>query len=301
MSKINEIKKRIVAIKKNKKITQAMNMVAASKFRKAHHSLIMARPYSDKFYQIVADITQRLGDSENFFLKNEGNKVGLIVVAGDRGLCASFNSNIFRKSEEFISSYASPQDLELILVGTKTTQYFKNKDYKVVSQFPNFYDKLNVGKAGRIADIILDNYFNDNWREVYVIYNDFRSAISQKTIVKKILPPGEEFLKKAAVAETNADGSVKVAKEEYVMEYIYEPDQQTFLRFLLKKHIYFQMYRIFMESITSEQGSRMTAMEAATSNATEMIGSMTLRFNRERQSMITGEIAEIVGGAEALN
>ncbi|MFH1428824.1 MAG: ATP synthase F1 subunit gamma [Candidatus Margulisiibacteriota bacterium] len=287
MSKLNEIKQRITGVKKTKKITQALNMVAAAKFRKAHIELLSARPYSDKLYQLINDLCDRLITKESLFFANEGQKTGVIVIAGDRGLCGSFNNNIFKKTESFAKEIG--QDIELILIGTKTCQYFKKQILPIVKEYLHFFDQAAFENARNVSEFILEQYLNHNWKEVFVVYNDFKSAITQKTLVKKILPVEENVLEPS-----------ETPKEGYCTDYIYEPGDDEVIKALLTKHTSFQLYRIFLESSTSEQAARMTAMEAATDNAVDMINRYTLRYNRVRQAVITTEIAEIVGGAEAL-
>ncbi|MFC1595756.1 ATP synthase F1 subunit gamma [Candidatus Margulisiibacteriota bacterium] len=282
MSKINEIKQRIAGVKKTKKITQALNMVAAAKFRKAHIALLKARPYSDKLKQIINDLNSRLIVKDNPFFTGRSDKAGIIVVAGDRGLCGSFNNNIFKQAEAFVRTLNT--EYELVTIGTKTFQYFKNKNHPIAIKYLDFFDRLTIQDTNKVSAFILEKYLTGSWGSVHIIYNDFKSALTQKTLITKLLPVSEQIPE----------------APEYIADYIYEPGEEAVIDMLLKKYINFQMYRTFQESSTSEQGARMTAMEAATDNAQEMIDSFSLRYNRVRQAVITTEIAEIVGGAEAL-
>ena len=291
MSKINEIKKRIVGVKKTKKITQALNMVAASKFRKAHIGLLDARPFSDTLYSLINDLNERIITKDSVFFKNSGTKIGIIVVAGDRGLCGSFNNNVYKEVQLLIEKTNLP--VELITVGTKACQYFLNKEFHLIEKYYDFFDDLDINSSRNVSRLVLENYLNQKWSEVHVVYNNFKSALTQIPQAQKILPID-------SIAEFSKDKD-SISSEKIHSDYIYEPTQEIIINSLLTKHIDFQLYRVFLESITSEQGARMTAMETATDNAEEMINNYTLKYNRIRQAVITTEIAEIVGGAEALS
>jgi len=300
MSKIGEIKNRITGVQKTKKITQALNMVAAAKFRKAQDNLYAARPYSDKLYALIDKLTSQMNNKNNVFFSSNDlqGKIGLVVIAGDKGLCGSFNNNIFKRAGAFMEEHSSGK-IELVLVGNKACLFFKQKDHPVIERFFNFFDKFTAETARQVSDCILDKYLKNDWSVVYVVYNDFKSAITQKTLLLKILPI-DDFKAGNQVGSMDSDTVAEEKQTTPYSNYLFEPSKQEVLQSLLSKHIHFQVYRMCCESITSEQAARMTSMESATDNANEMINMLTLRFNRERQALITTEIAEIVGGAEAL-
>jgi F-type H+-transporting ATPase subunit gamma len=213
----------------------------------------------------------------------ESNKVDLIVVTSDRGLCGAFNSNIIRQSEQFMREHPD-WEFTLHLVGRKANDYFKRRDFNIRKVSLNILSDVSFPHAVAVGEDVVQNYLSEEFDQVYMVYNEFKSAIQQKVIVEQLLP-----IKPMDISE-----------DYYPVEYTFEPSEDVLLEELLPRHINVQVYRVFLESVASEHGARMTAMEAASKNAAEMIEKLTLLFNRTRQAAITTELIEVVSGKEAM-
>lgn len=282
MSKLNEIKTRIESVKGTKKITQAMSMVSASKFKKYLSILNNARVYNNKLLEFRGKIISNNEYLQNivFFKENNAKKNLLVVISGDKGLCGSFNTNILKKTLEFAKELS---DFEVLIIGSKASQYLKKEKLNIIDQHLSFFDNFSYEKTEQIANFILAGYQNGNWQNVFFIYNNFKTAISGDTIVNKFLP-------------------IKKDIDNYSKDIIYdfEPNFSNFVNIFVNKFLRFSIYKILLESLTAEQGARMTAMDSAVSNSNDMINQLSIKFNKARQNIITTEIAEIVSGAEAL-
>jgi F-type H+-transporting ATPase subunit gamma len=211
----------------------------------------------------------------------------LVIISGDRGLCGAFNSNIIRRSVEFLRAYQDDPEISLTLmvVGRKVRDFYRRRgQYTLRSEYASFFDRLAYSHAAQIAQDLTSAYVEGEADEVHLVYNEFKSVATQRVVVEQLLP-----IQPAAVPEG-----------ESVVEFIFEPSPATVLERLLPKHVEVQIYRALLESLAAEYGARMTAMENATKNASEMIDLLTLQFNKARQERITKELLEIVGGAEAL-
>lgn len=285
MGNIKDIKTRIESIKSTRQITKAMKMVAASKLRKAQEKIVAARPYADKISDILTRIKfKNVGAEHRVFQPIEsGNRLVLIVTA-DRGLCGSFNYNIIKKASEILADEKNLKPTDIVCVGKKGYDFFSKRDYSMKTKFTDLFNEMDFGKSVDICDSFFSDYLNGEYSEVYVVYNEFKSAIEQNIIAKKILP---------IEVDENADISP--------VDYLYEPDEDSVIEELAHKYIDVEIWRILLESSAAEQGGRMTAMDNATENASDLISSLTLQYNRERQAKITTEIIEIVSGAEAIN
>ncbi len=282
MANIKEIKMRIESVKSTRQITNAMRMVAAAKLRKAQDNIIKARPYADHIDHMLRMIKLKNNATDHPILTDvEGKgKTAFIIVTSDRGLCGSFNSQIIRKAIKYIEQHPNA---DLICIGKKSYDYFKKHSTKVTENYINLFNEMDFSVSSDVAVKILELYLDQNYIKIDILYNEFKSAIQQDIIVKQLLPVKPIELEDV----TNHD-------------FLYEPDEDTIIEEIGRKHINVEIWRIMLESSAAEQGARMTAMDSATDNATDLIGELTLRYNRVRQASITTEIIEIASGAEAL-
>ena len=288
MATLRDIRKRIGSVKNIEQITRAMKMVAAAKLRKAQERILAARPYARHLRSVIASVAARVPAELHSLLKPHppGQGVSALVVTADRGLCGSFNANILRRSKRLVEEQegSSAGGVRLYLAGRKAMGYFKSHPVETFGSMQDFFRDLSFSHGAKVAGELVAHYLAQKPTTLYVIYNEFKSAIAQKLVVEPLLPFSPADLPSAGRAD-----------------YIYEPaDPSAVLTSLIKLHLEVQIYTIFMESYAAEQAARMTAMENAADNAVELTGDLTLIYNRARQAGITKEIAEIVGGAEAL-
>ncbi|RLD99046.1 MAG: ATP synthase F1 subunit gamma, partial [Aquificota bacterium] len=245
-------------------------------------------PYAYKMHEMASSLALRANPELHPLLaKREENKILLVVVTSDRGLCGAFNTNILSRAEEFVrEKRQGGKEVFIVAIGRKARDYFKRRpEFQVVRVFVDFFLKrVEYNDAAMLAELVTAEYVNDKYDAVYVIYNEFKSAIRQDVTVERLLPIEP----------------IEVREKEIVVDFIYEPSPQEILDELLPLHFKTQVYRVFLESYSSEQGARMTAMDNATKNAEEMIKTLTLQYNKARQASITKEILEVVAGAEAL-
>lgn len=285
MASLKSIKKRIVTVKNSKQITKAMTMVAAAKLRRAQENVLAARPYAEKLGSVLQNLATSGGADGHPLLQMENSKKALlIVITADRGLCGAFNANICKAAERFISEKSSSyEELKLMTIGRKGADYFKARA-KVSKSYSNILSELNYHTAALIAREVIDGFLAGEFGEVHLLYNAFKNVMSQDITLTQLLPitppPGQQ--------------------EEFRPEAIYEPAKEELLLELLPKNIEIQIFHALLESIASEHGARMTAMDSATKNAEEMIGKLTLQYNRARQAAITKELLEIISGAESI-
>ncbi len=282
MAQLRDIRRRIQSVKNTQQVTSAMKMVAASKLRKAQKAVIQARPYANRLEEIISALLQSQELPEHpLFTGHTGDKLHLLVIAGEKGLCGSFNTNVFRDVETLSKKYP---DLVLTLVGKKAVDHFKNRNYTIQDQIIGA-DKMETEVlAGKLAQTLSDAYISGECHKVAITYTEFQTALTQNVVTEWLLP---------LTFETQDDQPVN-------LDYIFYPDPQKILNLLLPRYILSQINRSLLESHTSEQGSRMTAMDMATRNSEDMIGELTLLYNRARQAAITTELIEIVSGSEAL-
>lgn len=287
MATLRDVRRRIASVKSTQKLTRAMKMVASAKLRKAERLLVQARPYSDKIVQVMRSLALRAEAKDRPLLSaGETNEVELVVVTGDKGLCGAFNSNVLRFALSSIKGL-SDKKVNLYLVGKKARDFFKSRpEHSVRELYINFWRTFGFGDAAHVAQDLADAYVRSSYRATYLVYNEFKSALTQRVTMEQLLP--------IAPMDVAADAS------ETVTDYLYEPSAGYLLDELLKRYVEFRVYRALLESSASEQGARMTAMDAATDNAQEMIDGLTLQYHRARQASITKELIEIVSGAEAL-
>ena len=287
MANLKVIKKRISSVKNTQQITRAMKMVAAARFRKANAAVVAARPYSNKLHEVLSSLALREERKVHPLLVRRGKKKALLLVmSSDRGLCGGFNINVAKASERFINDPASGfETYDLIVVGRKGKEHFARRpEYNVSKIHEGVTSQASYGVASLLGQEVVAGYSDGSYDGVFVVYNAFRSAICQELTVDQLLPivPRD------------------VSEETVVIDYIYEPDRGEVLNSILPKYVEVQIYRAFVESLASEHGARMSAMESATKNASDMIKSLTLQYNRARQAVITRELTDIISGAESI-
>jgi len=302
MAGLRDIKRRINSVKSTQKITRAMKMVAASKLRRSQEAILRARPYAFEMRALVNSIARR-SDSKTHPLLRVGNggKVGIVVVTSDRGLCGGFNASVINDMIAAARRQFGDREIEVTVVGRKGIELLKRRDFNIRATFIGVFDGPVMRAASHIIDDIVADFKQGNTDEVYCLYNEFKSAVQQSVTLEKLLPFSSESVDETG-ASTTADGEEEeeVSEANPEMDYIYEPDQEEVFEHLLVRHMRVQMHRVLFESAASEHGARMTAMDAATRNAGEVIDRLTLKYNRARQDAITKELIEVVSGAEAL-
>lgn len=287
MATLKDIRKRIRAVKSTRQITRAMKMVAAARLRRAQESIEAMRPYAYRLRETIWEVS-RSGDTDAHpLLANRPPKrVMLLVLTSDRGLCGGFNSQINRETEKYILEHTNDhEDIGLTVVGRKGRDYFKRRPYRIEKIHTEVLGSVSIAKADEIGQEIIAAYQDEGLDAVFMVYNEFKNAVSQKVQVERLLP---------VVPEETEDTS------EQGVEFLYEPGKPEVLNAVLPLYVNIQIYRAMLESVASEMGARMTAMDSATKNAGELIRKLTLTYNRVRQAAITKELMEIVAGAESL-
>jgi len=289
MATLRDIQRRIRSVQSTQKITKAMKLVAAAKFRRAQERILEARPYATKMGELVDGLVARTAGEETHPLlaaRSTGRK-RLVVITADKGLCGAFNSNVLRESLRFIRD-AAEVSVTLVVVGKKARDFYRRRQFTVKSEMLGVFDRLAYSHAQELANGLMQDFLADEVDEVHLMYNEFRSVAVQRPVRRQLLPLGA-----TGAGEDGADGGPQE-------EYLYEPSAEAILASLLPRHVTTQVYRALMESAAGEFGARMTAMESASKNAREMINLLTIQYNKARQERITKELLDIVGGAEAL-
>lgn len=286
MSGAKEIRTQIQSIKNTQKITRAMEMVAASKMRKAQDRMFATRPYAEKMLQVIEHLAKSHSEYRHPYMEaREIKRVGYIVISTDRGLCGGLNNNLFRK---LVSDMKSWQDkgieIDLCIIGSKATNFFKRLGGNVLASADHLGDKPGITDLIGLVKVMLDAFDEGKLDSVFIAHNHFVNTMSQKNHINTLLP----------VAQPNEN-----EKAAY-WDYIYEPDAKELLDQLLKRYIESQVYQGVVENIACEQAARMVAMKSASDNAGELIKELQLAYNKARQAAITQELAEIVGGAAAV-
>jgi F-type H+-transporting ATPase subunit gamma len=288
MATLRDIKNRIKGVKSTEQITKAMKMVAAAKLRRAQESVINARPYARKISELLSHLVTDYDMQNNPYLQERDVKnIAIVSVTADRGLCGAFNTNIIKEVDKFISEQEGlVSKPHLICIGRKGYDFFRKRDYSVQDSYTGIFQHLKYEDARKICDSLINEYLTGKYDKIYIIYNEFKSIIHQKITVEQFLPVP----------------IIKASKEhkEAMPDYIFEPNQESIFNYLLPKHLKAQLWRVLLESNAAEQGAKMTAMDNATTNAQELIRTLQINYNKERQSAITTEILEIVSGANAL-
>lgn len=284
MAKAQDIKRRIKSIGNTRQLTRAMKMVSSSKLRRAQKRILAARPYSDRTLAILRSVASRANPELNPLLQTHGNeRVEVVVLTGDKGLCGAFNANIVRKAHELVRELGR-RDVRVNAIGKRGRDYFNRIGANVIASWADVFRDVQFSLAAEIADGLIERYTNREVDEIYLAYNGFKSALQADVIVGRLLP-----IEPLGLEEENTHE-----------DYIYEPAPQDLLASLLPHYVQQLVFRALLESVAAEHAARMTAMENATKNAGELIDSLTLTMNRVRQASITTEIIEVVSGAEAL-
>jgi len=286
MASLKSIKKRIVSVKNTLQITKAMKMVSAAKLRRAQENVVAVRPYATKIAEVLQSLSGVAQSEPHPLLEvREPKNMLLIVVSADRGLCGGFNSNLCKAGDRFIKENKSQyEQIHVMTVGKKGFDFFKNR-YQLYKNLPDIVAKPTYSGVASVAQDVIEGYLQGDYDRVELLYNSFRSVVTQDVTFQQLLPVATEE---------------KTETEESSVEYIYEPSQVELLSEILPKNIEVQIFRAVVESAAGEHGARMSAMDSASKNANEMIAKLTLQYNRARQAAITTELTEIISGSESI-
>jgi len=286
MASLQSLRRKIGSIKNTQKITKAMKMVAAAKLKRAQDRILAARPYAKKMAVVLGSLASRANRTHHPLLRKAETvtRIELLVVTSDRGLCGAFNANIVRKAVEFVrEKQAAGYEVTVSLIGRKARDFFRRRPWPRRQEWVGVFDRLSYEHALDIGGDIVQEFSQRTFDELYIVYNEFKSAIQQRVVVEKLLP----------IESLEPEGPS-------LGGYLFEPDEADLLKILLPKHIEIQTFHALLESSAAELGARMAAMDSATRNAGELIKKLTLYYNKTRQAAITKELMDIVGGAEAL-
>jgi F-type H+-transporting ATPase subunit gamma len=285
MATLKAIRKRIGSIRNTQQITKAMKMVSAAKLRRAQEAVVEARPYAEKMLALLQNLSARVSaEAHPLLMGREEKRVALLLLTADRGLCGGYNANLIRAAESFIRRYGPEGKVSLAIVGRKGVDYFRRRQVEIVDRYLHVWTSPPEELAAQLAEKMIGRFLREESDGVYVLYSRFRSALSQVPTLERLIP----------VAAAGEKGEGETA------EYLFEPSVEALLSSLLPKVVEVGIYHALLEASASEHGARMTAMDSATTNASDMIGSLTLQMNRARQASITRELMDIVGTAEAL-
>ena len=282
MPSIKEVKNRIGSVKSTQQLTKAMKMVAAAKLKKAQDKVLQLRPYSKKLNEILSNLSDSINNE--LFKERNVNKVLVVIVSSDKGLCGGFNSSLIKEFKSF-SNDNNFNNITVLPIGKKAYDFFKNSNFDLILDYWEELNEFSYEKSSEICDFIISSFIESRFDKVSIIYNEFKNVAVQKTVSENFLPVIQD--------ETKQNDSNN--------NYIFEPQKNKIIDDLIPQTLKTQLLKSVLESNASEQGSRMTAMSQATDNAGELLKELKLTYNRSRQAAITKEILEIVGGAEALN
>ncbi len=288
MPSLIDLRRRIRSVKNTQQITKAMKMVSAAKLRRAQQQVIASRPYARLLNDIISSVLSEYGDSDSaghpLMAKRPEKKTLLLLLSGDKGLCGAFNANILKEARKFIAAKGETQ-IELELIGKKGRDYYAKRSIPIAGEWVGIFSKVEFLTAQQIAKRVMERYAEGEIDSVYILYSEFKSAVSQIPTLRKALP-----------IEASEDAG---ESEAAATEYIYAQPPEELFKTLLPRYVEVMVYQAMLESAASEHSARMASMEAATRNAGEMIDKLTLHLNRVRQASITTEIIEIVSGAAA--
>ena len=286
MPSLIDLRRRIRAVKSTQQITKAMKMIAASRLKRAQDRVIAARPFAQRMLRVLNGLVSRVEQDSHPLLHvpaTDGRPL-LFGITGDRGLSGSFNSNVIKAAGQFIVNEGRDRQIALGLIGRKGREFFRRRGFEVRYEAVGIFQRLSFNEAKEIANVAIDEFTSGNASSVYLVYNEFKSVMTQRIVVERLLPiPRLEGGEDAGPA----------------VDYLYEPEPQTIFRDLLPRHVQVQVYRALLESNAAFFAAQMTAMDAATRNSAEMIDNLTLYMNKVRQAAITREIIEVVSGASA--
>ncbi len=295
MSNLKEIRSRINSVKSTRQITSAMKMVAAAKLKKAQDAVINMRPYANKLHDIIVNIAKTLEEesiSSEYLEERPPEKILLVVITSNKGLCGAFNGNVIKKTVNHIESKYKRENrngnVSIYSIGKKGSDFFKSQNFKLFNSNDEILDHLNFKEAAPIITEIMESFTSKKFDKIEIIYNKFKNAAVQLLTVDKFLP-----------IDLTLENGNKNENNHY--DYIMEPDQKTIIEKMIPKTLRIEMYDAMLESVAAEHGARMTAMHMATDNASGLIKDLQLTYNKARQADITNEIIEVVSGAQALN
>jgi F-type H+-transporting ATPase subunit gamma len=296
MPSLKNIRTQIASKKSTQKITRAMKLVAASRLRRAQDAIVAARPYANSLAEAIAEVALRAGGESHPLLERRSpERITLVLLTSDRGLAGGFNANVFRVTQKYIAERkaATPPAREIVLeiIGKKGRDYYRRRRQTITRETAAPTAETASQIAREMAQIVSHEFHEGRTDAVFLVYNEFKSAVQQRVVVEPLLPVIGADLPKAGNTQAVTVGA---------LDFAYEPSKEKLLDALLPLYLESQLYRALLESIASELGARMTAMDSATNNAKEMIATLTLQYNRARQAAITKELMEIVSGAEAL-
>ena len=311
MPSLIDIRRRIRAVKSTQQITKAMKMIAASRLRKAHDRIIAARPFSRAMIRVLYSLAGRVDAARHPLLaarddRKPGGHVLLLVITGDKGLAGGFNANVIRAAGQFIADRRD-QRVSLGLVGRKGRDFFRRRSHPVRLERMNIFARLEFTHAESIAEPIIDDFVAGELDAVYIVYNEFKSMIAQRVVTERLLPVprlGDDLAALVPMAASpgfnldyDHDGRID---EGSPIDYLYEADAPRIFEALLPRYVQYEIFHALLESAAAEHAARMSAMDAATNNAIEIVDSLTLHMNKVRQAAITREIIEVVSGAESI-
>ena len=285
MATLKDIKKRIGSLKNTSQITKAMKMVSAAKLRRAQEAIIAGRPYAEKMQEVLKNLSADAESANNPLLEiRDTKRIGLILFTSDRGLCGGFNANLIKKTETFNLEHGKKKEILMSFYGKKGHDYFKRRGVTVQNFYETAKGAEGYGVASQMSGDIIEAYLNGDVDEVHIIYGCFQSALTQKPIVDQLLPLVPE----------------ESEKKEEIVDFLFEPGAEALLEALIPKYVASQLFKSILETAASEHGARMSAMDSASKNASEMIDKLTVQYNRARQASITTELMDIINGAEAV-
>ena len=291
MPSLIDLRRRIRAVKSTQQITKAMKMIAASRLRRAQERVVGARPFAQRMLRVLNGLVTRVDQATHPLLRipeaGAGGRPLLVVITADRGLCGSFNSNVIKAASQFIATDGDAgRNIALGLIGRKGRDFFRRRGFDVKYEQVNIFARLTFSDAVEIANAAMEAFTSGEASSVYLVYNEFKSVMSQRVVVERLLPIPRLEAKDLGDAGPTVD-------------YLYEPSPEEIFRDLIPRHVQVQVYRSLLESVAAEHAARMTAMDAATRNSADMIENLTLYMNKVRQAAITREIIEVVSGAAA--
>lgn len=300
MATLKQIRKRLTGVRNTQKITRAMKLVAAAKLRRAQDNMLKAKPYAGRMRDLIWDLSERTSrDAHPLLQVREEKRTMLVVVTSDRGLCGAFNANINRRAERTLKAGMSDHEsISLALIGRKGRDYFRRRGYPIDAEYMEVLTDPTFSRVSEIGSELVAKYLDGKLDAIYVVYNEFKSALSQQVVVERLLPivpENPDSCEDDVTAVCPSD--VKHLRDE---EFKFEPSMETVLNTALPMYFNVRLYFAVLESLAAEMGARMTAMESATQNATELIAKLNLMYNKARQAAITTEMLEIVSGAEAM-
>ena len=295
MPSLRTLRGKIKSVKSTQQITKAMKMMAAARMKKAQERILAARPFADRMHEMLEDVAAAVAglpseETHPLLSVRTTGPTAFVLVTADKGLCGAFNSNLIRKAYGELKP-RDPNDVRLYAVGRKARDFFRRMGWTPAGEYVNIFNKLGYSHAELLGDDLIKAYVQDGAKEVVILYNEFKSVIQQRLVVRRLLP---------LVVEEERRAGASPAPTRRGTDFIYEPAREKLLPALLPRYLKSQIYRILLESYAAEMGARMTAMDSATKNAGELIGGLTLLANKIRQASITKELLEVVSGAEAL-